>query len=131
MLDKYENLLWSGLQWHRSWHSNEMTSLPILLAAVFFGTTAVLRIPKLFDIRFSYKHCYFSHVCLLVSGVENRDKIYNELNWIEVITVAQPLSGGHANKQNPKAAFVLQSNLSQRPPSGHPRDTGGRSEVGV
>jgi len=26
--------------------------------------TAVLR--KLFDIRFSYKHCNFSHVCLLV-----------------------------------------------------------------
>ena len=30
----------------------------------FFLRTAVL--PKLFDIRFSYKHCNFSHVCLLV-----------------------------------------------------------------
>ena len=37
--------------------------------------TAVL--PKLFDIRFSYKHCKFSRVCLLVrDGFENRDKVY-------------------------------------------------------
>ena len=36
--DKDENLLWSRLQWHRSCHSNEMTLLPILLAAVFLGT---------------------------------------------------------------------------------------------
>ena len=38
VLDKDENLLWSGLQWHRSCHSNEMTPLPILLAAWFLGT---------------------------------------------------------------------------------------------
>ena len=38
VLDKEENWLWSGLQWHRSCHSNEMTPLPILLAAVFLGT---------------------------------------------------------------------------------------------
>ena len=37
--------------------------------------TAVL--PKLFDIRFSYKHCKFSRACLLVrDGFENRDKVY-------------------------------------------------------
>ena len=35
--DKDETLLWSRLQWHRSCHSNEMTLLPILLAAVFLG----------------------------------------------------------------------------------------------
>ena len=29
-----------------------------------FFRTAVLR--KLFDIRFSYKHCNFSHICLLI-----------------------------------------------------------------
>ena len=29
-----ENLFWSGLQWHRRWHSNEMTPFLILLAAV-------------------------------------------------------------------------------------------------
>ena len=34
VLDKDENLSWSGLQWHRSCHSNEMTPLPIILAAV-------------------------------------------------------------------------------------------------
>ena len=33
-----QNLLWSGFQWHRSCHSNEMTLLPILLAAVFLVT---------------------------------------------------------------------------------------------
>ena len=36
-LDKDENLLWSRLQWHRSFHSNEMTPLPILLEVVFLG----------------------------------------------------------------------------------------------
>ena len=38
VLDEDKNLLWSGLQWHRSCHSNEMTLLPILLAAVYLGT---------------------------------------------------------------------------------------------
>ena len=38
VLDEDENLLRSGLQGHRSCHSNEMTLLPILLAAVYFGT---------------------------------------------------------------------------------------------
>ena len=35
-----------------------------LLQFIFFLSKAVLR--KLFDIWFSYKHCNFSHVCLLV-----------------------------------------------------------------
>ena len=34
-LDKDENLWWLGLQWHQSCHSNEMTPLPIILAAIF------------------------------------------------------------------------------------------------
>ena len=38
VLDEDENLFLSGLQRHRSCHSNEMTLLPILLAAVYFGT---------------------------------------------------------------------------------------------
>ena len=38
VLDEDENLLRSGLQGHRSCHSNEMMLLPILLAAVYFGT---------------------------------------------------------------------------------------------
>ena len=38
ILDKDENLLCSGLQKHWNCHSNEMKSLPILLAAVFLGT---------------------------------------------------------------------------------------------
>ena len=33
--DKDENLSWSGLQWHRSCQSNELTPLPITLAALF------------------------------------------------------------------------------------------------
>ena len=38
VLDKDENFLLSGLQRHRSCHSNEMTLLPILLVAVYLGT---------------------------------------------------------------------------------------------
>ena len=38
VLDKDENLFWSGLQRHRSCHSNKMTLLPILLAAVYLAT---------------------------------------------------------------------------------------------
>ena len=37
VLDKDENLLWSGLQRHRSCHSNEMKPLPILLAKSITG----------------------------------------------------------------------------------------------
>ena len=39
-------------------------SVTILFTIDIFFRTAVLR--KLFDFRFSYKHCNFSHVCLLV-----------------------------------------------------------------
>ena len=35
-----------------------------VFSLLFFFRTAVFR--KLFDIRFSYKHCNFSHICLLV-----------------------------------------------------------------
>ena len=35
VLDKDENLLWSGLQWYRSCRSNEMKPLSIMLAAIF------------------------------------------------------------------------------------------------
>ena len=38
VLNKDESLLWSWLQRHRSCHSNEMTLLPILFAAVYLGT---------------------------------------------------------------------------------------------
>ena len=34
-IDKEGNLSWSGLQWHGSCHSNEMTPLPIVIAAIF------------------------------------------------------------------------------------------------
>ena len=47
VLDKNENLLWSGLQRHWSCHSNGMTSLPILLTAL--GTV----LPKSFVEAFS------------------------------------------------------------------------------
>ena len=38
VFDKDENLLWSGLQWHRSCYINEITPFRILLTAVFLGT---------------------------------------------------------------------------------------------
>ena len=37
VLDKDKNLLWSGLQWHRSYHTKEMVLLAILHAVVFLG----------------------------------------------------------------------------------------------
>ena len=36
----------------------------LVYKSYFFYRTGVLR--KLFEIRFSYKHCNFSHICLLV-----------------------------------------------------------------
>ena len=38
VLDKDENLLRSGLQRHRSCHSNKMMQLPILVAGVYLGS---------------------------------------------------------------------------------------------
>ena len=38
VLDEDENLLWSGLQRHRSCHGNEMMLLRILLTAAYLGT---------------------------------------------------------------------------------------------
>ena len=44
--------------------SRILRSEALVYSSYFFFRTAVLR--KLFDIRFSYKHCNFSRVCLLV-----------------------------------------------------------------
>ena len=41
-----------------------LRSKALVYKSFFFFRTAVLR--KLFDIRFSYKHCNFSRACLLV-----------------------------------------------------------------
>ena len=45
----------------------DLRSEALVYNSFFFFRTAVLR--KLFDIRFSYKHCNFSRVCLLVKMV--------------------------------------------------------------
>ena len=42
VLEKDENLSRSGLQWHQSCHSNEMTPLPIILAALFLTMKSFL-----------------------------------------------------------------------------------------
>ena len=41
VLDKDENLLWSGLQWHQSCHNNEMTPLLNLRAATVVNQVKV------------------------------------------------------------------------------------------
>ena len=41
VLDKDENLLWSGLQWHRNCHSNEMTPLLFYLCPYFSAVETV------------------------------------------------------------------------------------------
>ena len=69
VLDKDENLLWSGLQWHRSFRSNEITLLPILLAAVFLGTGNCL--PKSFSGGFSSnRRCWWSLIEICKSVME-------------------------------------------------------------
>ena len=45
-----------------------------LVYILYFFRKAVMR--KLFDIRFSYKHCNFSRLLSRQDGVENRDKVY-------------------------------------------------------
>ena len=52
-----------------------------------FRRTAVLKkydlsvLRKLFDIRFSYKHCNFSHVCLLVKMASKTVTRSIEVQW--------------------------------------------------
>ena len=63
----------------------------------YFMRTAVLR--KLFDIRFSYNHCNFSHVCLLVkmaTKTVTRSIILQLIRWpkadiIQVLKAYTPL----------------------------------------
>ena len=50
VLDKDENLLWSGLQWHRNCHSNEMTPLLFYLRPYFSAVETAF--PKSFTETF-------------------------------------------------------------------------------
>ena len=61
------------------------------LQLIIFFWTAVLG--KLFDVRFSYKHCNFSHVCLLVKiqdGVKNRDKVHSCHGYHSTVWTQKP-----------------------------------------
>jgi len=60
----------------------------------FFQNAAVLR--KLFDIRFSYKHCNFSHVCLVLvkkptEGADISQLIYLGLFYVPYTSAWQSL----------------------------------------
>ena len=55
VVDKDENLLWSGLQWHRSCHSNEMSHYLFYFQYYFSALGTVL--PKLFTGAFSSNSC--------------------------------------------------------------------------
>ena len=61
--------------------------LQLQFTSHIFFRTAILR--KSFDIRFSYKHCNFSHVCLLVkmASKTRRDKVYYAVIFKESSTI--------------------------------------------
>ena len=75
VLDKDETLLWSGLQWHRSCHGNEMTPLPILLA------------PGLLREKYTLPRVYF----LLDHKVGENSSRKVEESWKEVPCEQRPL----------------------------------------
>ena len=77
VLDNDENLLWSGLQWHRSCHGNEMVSLPILLAAVFLNT---------WNCSSKIVHGSFSEICNSVIAIF----------WDEVFIVINTVKNGQS-----------------------------------
>ena len=56
--------------------SRILRSEALVYNSYIFIRTGVLR--KLFDNRFSYKHCNFSRVCLTrQDGIENRNKVFS------------------------------------------------------
>ena len=64
-----------------SFFSIRILKTEILVYNSYFFRTAVLR--KLFDLRFSYKHCNFSRVCLLVMMVSKtvtRSNVFHSSN---------------------------------------------------
>ena len=87
VLDKDENLLWSGLQRHRSCHSNEMTILPILLPAVYLDTGNCS--PKIVHESFFLQYrpqCLWSLSKICTSVIE--------IFWDEVFIVRNALKNG-------------------------------------
>ena len=77
VLDNDEFLLWSGLQWHRSCHGNEMVSPPILLAAVFLNT---------WNCSSKIVHGSFSEICNSVIAIF----------WDEVFIVINTVKNGQS-----------------------------------
>ena len=86
VLDKDENLLWSGLQWHRSWHrGNEITPLPILLTVVFLGTGSCS------------SKIVLSNSCLDVREVKKAKSLsVIEILWNEVFMVRNTVKNGQS-----------------------------------
>ena len=70
---------------------------PCCCCCFFFFRTAVLR--KLFDIRFSYKHCnFFTRLPTRQDGVENRDKVYKKDSLLTCISYIQKYHTRRSNK---------------------------------
>ena len=73
----------------------------------YFFRTAVLR--KLFDIRFSYKHCNFSRICLLVK-MASKTVTRSMLSPIQPISQNPPLPSTRGRKREEpgnKAVFYF------------------------
>ena len=86
-----DNLLWSGLQWHRSCHSNEMTLLPILLATVYLGTGTCSSkiVHESFFLQYDWCSSSLSEICKsvieifwdVVFMVSNTCTVTKEKSW--------------------------------------------------
>ena len=83
-----DNLLWSGLQWHRSCHSNEMTLLPILLATVYLGTGTCSSkiVHESFFLQYDWCSSSLSEIC----------KSVIEIFWEEVFMFRNTVKNGQS-----------------------------------
>ena len=79
--------------------SRILRSVALVYSSYFFFRTAVLR--KLFDIRFSYKHCNFSPVCLLVKMASKT--VTRSTDWSILHTRACALWKDDAYRMSPRA----------------------------
>ena len=84
VLDKYENLLWTGLQRHRSCQSKEMGAITYLLAVVYFSAGETV-LPKSFTGTFS---SVASSMFVILSVIE--------IFWGEVFMIRNTVKTGRS-----------------------------------
>ena len=122
VLDKDDNLLWSGLQWHRSCHSNEMTLLPILLAAVYLGTGTCSSkiVHESFFLQYDWCSSSLSEICKsiieifwdVVFMVSNTCTVTKEKSWCLAVICRK--RSAFDVQFSPHSSFNLFENVCER-----------------